>query len=50
VIARTARSKSGAGGLRTTLVWQRVGATRYYDVAGFPGRTVGLGNDKTARR
>jgi arylsulfatase A-like enzyme len=50
VIARVSRSKPGADGLRTTLVWQRVGATRYFDVAGFPGRTVGLGDDRTARR
>jgi hypothetical protein len=50
VVARTQRSKTGAGGLRTVLVSRRVGATRYFDVAGFPGRTVGLGNDKTAQR
>ena len=30
------------GGLRTVLETQRVGATRYFDAAGFPGRTVGL--------
>src|SRR4051794_24620167 len=30
------------GGLRTVLETQRVGATRYFDAAGFPSRTVGL--------
>jgi hypothetical protein len=29
-------------GLRTVLHFQRVRSQRYYDVAGFPGRTVGL--------
>jgi len=50
VTTGTLRSKPGAGGLRTVLAWQRVGQTRYFDVAGFPGRTVGLGHDRTARR
>jgi hypothetical protein len=38
-------------GLRTVLRLQRVGAQRYFDAAGFPGRTVGLdaeGKQKTA--
>jgi hypothetical protein len=29
-------------GLRTVLDIQRIGGTRYFDAAGFPGRTVGL--------
>ena len=36
------RSEPAAGGLATILRLQTVGATRYFDVAGFPGRTVGL--------
>ena len=35
-------SAPGAGGVRTVLDEQRVGGTRYFDAAGFPGRTVGL--------
>jgi hypothetical protein len=31
-----------ANGLRTVLRFQRVGAQRYFDAAGFAGRTVGL--------
>jgi len=45
-------SKPYANGLRTVLQFQRVGAQRYFDAAGFPGRTVGLdgGQQKTAGR
>jgi hypothetical protein len=32
----------GAGGLKTVLVYQRVGGTRYFDAAGIAGRTMGL--------
>ncbi len=39
-------------GLRTVLNFQRVGTQRYFDAAGFPGRTLGLevegGKQKTA--
>jgi hypothetical protein len=35
-------SEPAANGLVTVLDMQQVGATRYFDVAGFPGRTVGL--------
>ena len=38
----TIRSKPDPQGLRTVLMTQRVGAQRYFDAAGFPGRTVGL--------
>jgi arylsulfatase A-like enzyme len=35
-------SKRGDNGLRTIVNMQFVGKTRYFDAAGFPGRTVGL--------
>ncbi|MEW6769391.1 MAG: alkaline phosphatase family protein [Pseudomonadota bacterium] len=38
----TIASQPSANGLRTVLNFQRVGAQRYFDAAGFPGRTVGL--------
>jgi hypothetical protein len=45
-------SQPAANGLRTVLKFQRVLSQRYFDVAGFPGRTVGLdadaGKQKTA--
>jgi hypothetical protein len=46
----TISSKPDAQGLRTVLQLQTVGKQRYFDVAGFPGRTVGLdaGKQKTA--
>ena len=44
------RSEPGANGLATILVGQRVGQTRYFDAAGFPGRTVGLEERKAASR
>ncbi|HEX5213059.1 MAG TPA: alkaline phosphatase family protein, partial [Pseudolabrys sp.] len=46
----TERSKPGHDGLTTILVGQRVGANRYFDAAGFPGRTVGLDERKAASR
>jgi arylsulfatase A-like enzyme len=44
------KSHPSANGLRTVLSFQRVGSQRYFDAAGFPGRTVGLddGKEKTA--
>ena len=36
------KSPPSANGLRTVLNFQEVGDTRYFDAAGFPGRTVGL--------
>lgn len=48
VIKRTLRSAPSATGLRTIVAYQQVGSTRYFDVAGFPGRTVGLAPDKSA--
>jgi hypothetical protein len=48
----TVKSQPLANGLRTVLKFQRVLAQRYFDAAGFPGRTVGLdadsGKQKTA--
>jgi len=41
------RSAPAEGGLRTVLDYQVVGTTRYFDAAGFPGRTVGL-NERSA--
>jgi hypothetical protein len=49
--AGTIKSKPAANGLRTVLNFQRVGTQRYFDTAGFPGRTLGLDaeeNKKTA--
>src|SRR6266702_2826856 len=50
--AGSVKSKPSANGLRTVLNFQRVGTQRYFDVAGFPGRTLGLeaegGKQKTA--
>ena len=51
-ISGSIKSEPAAGGLRTVLNFQRVGSQRYFDAAGFPGRTVGLeaegGKQKTA--
>jgi predicted AlkP superfamily pyrophosphatase or phosphodiesterase len=48
----TVKSQPSANGLRTVLAFQRVGTQRYFDAAGFPGRTLGLdaenGKTKTA--
>jgi hypothetical protein len=45
-------SKPAANGLRTIVKYQRVLSQRYFDAAGFPGRTVGIdmetGKQKTA--
>ncbi|OKH45067.1 alkaline phosphatase family protein [Calothrix sp. HK-06] len=38
----TMESKASENGLKTVLKYQTVGKTRYFDVAGFPGRTLGL--------
>ena len=48
----TITSKPAANGLKTVMKYQRVLSQRYFDAAGFPGRTVGLdadsGKQKTA--
>jgi hypothetical protein len=47
-------SRPAANGLRTIVKYQRVLSRRYFDVAGFPGRSVGLDQEtdkqKTAGR
>ena len=52
VSSDTVKSEASANGLRTVLNFQRVAKQRYFDAAGFPGRTVGLdaegGKQKTA--
>src|SRR4051812_43085559 len=52
--SRTISSRPATNGLKTVLKFQSVGAQRYFDVAGFPGRTLGLeadaGKRKTARK
>jgi hypothetical protein len=40
--AHILQSAAARNGLRTVLNYQTVGGTRYFDAAGFPGRTVGL--------
>jgi hypothetical protein len=42
VAAATLKSKPSVGGLQSVLAYQQVGTTRYFDAAGFPGRTLGL--------
>jgi type I phosphodiesterase/nucleotide pyrophosphatase len=42
VTSRVLVSEPAANGLTTVLSMQQVGETRYFDAAGFPGRTVGL--------
>jgi arylsulfatase A-like enzyme len=42
VQSRTLKSAPGSEGVQTILNFQTVGATRYFDAAGFEGKTVGL--------
>jgi hypothetical protein len=44
VAGRILMSQPAANGLVTVLDMQTVGETRYFDAAGFIGRTVGLSN------
>ncbi|HWB49281.1 MAG TPA: alkaline phosphatase family protein [Stellaceae bacterium] len=46
-VAKVMQSAPGANGLVTVLDYQLVGDTRYFDAAGFAGRTVGLSTPKT---
>ncbi len=41
-VSRTRKSALGLQGLRTVLKYQEAGQTKYFDVAGFSGRSVGL--------
>jgi hypothetical protein len=45
VQAMTVRSEPDALGQKTVLLTQSVGDSRYFDVAGYPGRTLGLAAD-----
>ncbi len=45
-VAKVLRSAPSEGGLVTVLDYQLVGDTRYFDAAGFPGRTFGLSTPK----
>jgi hypothetical protein len=45
-VTDTITSKPAPNGLRTVVKFQRVQSYRYFDVAGFPGRTLGLEADK----
>jgi hypothetical protein len=49
VNASVLSSRPAANGLQTMLTFQQVGAVRYLDAAGSPGRTVGL-PEKAASR
>ena len=50
VVKGTLRSAPSSTGLRTIVEYQGVGSTRYFDVAGFPGRTVGLTRENPGAR
>jgi hypothetical protein len=45
-VAGTISSKPDPNGLQTVLKFQHIQSQRYFDVAGFPGRTLGLDADK----
>jgi hypothetical protein len=42
---KTQTSEPSASGLKTIVNYQMVGETKYFDAAGFEGRTVGLEPD-----
>jgi Type I phosphodiesterase / nucleotide pyrophosphatase len=50
VTADTLRAQPGANGLATALRYSQVGNTRYFSAAGFPGRTVGLTEQRAEQR
>ena len=47
VTSGTLRGPAAADGLATVLLYQEAQGTRYFDAAGFPGRTMGLNLPKT---
>jgi hypothetical protein len=49
VTAGVLQSGASPTGLRTVVAYQQVGPTRYFDAAGFPGRSVGLDLRATGR-
>ena len=50
VTTQTLRAQPAANGLATTLSHSQVGTTRYFSAAGFPGRTVGLTEQRADTR
>jgi hypothetical protein len=50
VTVETLRGEPGTNGLATTLSYSQVGTTRYFSAAGFPGRTVGLTEQRAETR
>ena len=50
VTTQTLRAQPAANGLATTLSYSQVGTTRYFSAAGFPGRTVGLMEQRAQTR
>jgi arylsulfatase A-like enzyme len=50
VTAETLRAQPAANGLATALSYSKVGTTRYFSAAGFPGRTVGLTEQRADTR
>jgi hypothetical protein len=50
VTTQTLRAQAAANGLATTLSQSQVGTTRYFSAAGFPGRTVGLTEQRAQTR
>jgi hypothetical protein len=50
VTTQTLRAQPAANGLATTLSHSQVGTTRYFSAAGFPGRTVGLTEQRAQTR
>ncbi len=49
VTSRVIASEADENGLRTVIDLQQVGDVRYFDAAGYPGRTVGLSLGATAK-
>jgi hypothetical protein len=50
VTAQTLHAQPSAHGLATTLNFSQVGTTRYFSAAGFPGRTIGLTEQRAETR
>jgi arylsulfatase A-like enzyme len=50
VTVETLRAQPAANGLATALSYSQVGTTRYFSAAGFPGRTVGLTEQRAQTR
>jgi arylsulfatase A-like enzyme len=50
ITVKVARSTRTPDGLATVLDYQLVGTTRYFDAAGFPGRTVGQAEEPAQKK